>query len=292
MKPVFFGIKYLTKHWILGKTDPLICGLVLHNKCNLRCRHCTIVDRPSATMSYEEAVHVMDSFYEEGGRCVYLEGGEPFIWKDNSHTMEDVVAYARNRGYYAVIIYTNGTKPLVSDANTLFVSVDGMQSTHDYLRGKSFERIMENIRNSDHPSLYINYTINSVNRSDITDFCRYMDVLPQVKGTFFYFHTPYYGYDELYLDSDAKRKVLLELLELKKNYKILNSVPGLRSAMRNDWRRNLEICKVYEEGKIYNCCRESRNGEVCKDCGYLSYAEIDQSIKLKPGAIFNALKYF
>ena len=30
----------------------------------------------------------------------------------------------------------------------------------------------------------------------------------------------------------------------------------------------------------------------CKDCGYLSYAEIDQTLKLKPGAITNALKYF
>jgi len=28
------------------------------------------------------------------------------------------------------------------------------------------------------------------------------------------------------------------------------------------------------------------------ECGYLSYAEIDQTLKLKPGAILNALKYF
>ena len=28
--------------------------------------------------------------------------------------------------------------------------------------------------------------------------------------------------------------------------------------------------------------------ELCRDCGYLSYAEIDQTLKLKPSALFNA----
>jgi hypothetical protein len=30
-------------------------------------------------MRFDEAVKVIDSFYDEGGRCLYLEGGEPFI---------------------------------------------------------------------------------------------------------------------------------------------------------------------------------------------------------------------
>jgi len=81
-------------------------------------------------------------------------------------------------------------------------------------------------------------------------------------------------------------------MKLKKRYKILNSMAGLKSALRNDWKKNLEICRIYENGRYYSCCRESNDGEVCKDCGYLSYAEIDQALRLKPGAITNALKYF
>jgi MoaA/NifB/PqqE/SkfB family radical SAM enzyme len=292
MKHLIYGIKYLTNYWIFGKTSPLICGLVLHNKCNLRCRHCAIVDRPDASMSFNEAVKVIDSFYSDGGRCLYLEGGEPFIWKDNSYSMEDVVSYAKKKGYYAVIIYTNGTRTLESGADTIFVSVDGLINTHDSLRGKSFDKIMAYIHQSHHPSIYINYTINSVNKSDIADFCEYVDKIPQIKGTFFYFHTPYYGYDELHLDASTKNEVLLKLLKLKKQYKILNSTAGLKSAIRNDWKKNLDVCQVYEGGKYYTCCRESNNGAVCADCGYLSYAEIDQALKLKPGAIVNALKYF
>ncbi len=126
----------------------------------------------------------------------------------------------------------------------------------------------------------------------IAVFCAFIDKIPRIKGIFFYFHTPYYGYDELHLDAQARTEILLQLINLKKKYRILNSTTGLKSAIRNDWKKNLRICQVYEQGQYYNCCRESKNGELCKDCGYLSYAEINQTLKLKPGAIWNALKYF
>ncbi len=292
MKELIFGFKYIINRKLFGQNIPLICGIVLHNKCNLNCRHCTVINRQTKPVSYDEAVDVINSFYDEGGRCLYLEGGEPFIWKTKEHTMEDIVTYARKKGYYAVIIYTNGTIPLESTADTIFVSVDGLQKTHDFLRGTSFVKIMNNIQQSNHPSIYINFTINTYNKDEIADFCAYVDDIPQIRGTFFYFHTPYYGYDELYLDKDAKNDILLKLLDFKSQYKILNSRAGLKSAIKNNWKRNLDICRVYEDGKYYSCCRENKDGEVCKDCGYLSYAEIDQSLKLKPGALFNALKYF
>ncbi len=292
MKHYFYGIRYLANYWLFGRTSPLICGLVLHNKCNLRCRHCTVVDRQTDSMRFDEASNVMDAFYAEGGRCLYLEGGEPLMWRDHTYTLEDIVRYAKEKGYYAVIIYTNGTFPIESGAGTIFVSVDGLQGTHDALRGRTFDKIMHHIQLSLHPSIYINYTINSVNKEDIRGFCEYVSRIPQIKGTFFYFHTPYYGYDELFLDSLAKKTILKELIELKGRYRILNSTAGLKSAMRNDWKKNLNICRVYEGGSYYSCCRESNNGTVCKDCGYLSYAEIDQTLKMKPGAIMNALKYF
>jgi hypothetical protein len=72
----------------------------------------------------------------------------------------------------------------------------------------------------------------------------------------------------------------------------LNSRAGLNSALRNQWKRPLDICSVYEQGAIYECCRYPDDPELCQQCGYLSYAEIDQTLKLKPSAIYNALKYF
>jgi len=57
----------------------------------------------------------------------------------------------------------------------------------------------------------------------------------------------------------------------KNRYKILNSRAGLKSASRNDWKRPLNICRIYEGGERYLCCRFPGNEELCRNCGYLSY---------------------
>jgi Fe-coproporphyrin III synthase len=243
-------------------------------------------------LDFAEAIAAIDAFRGEGGRCLYLEGGEPFLWHDGEHGLDDVVDHAHELGFLTVVVYTNGTLPIHTSADTVFVSVDGLRETHDTLRGKSFDRIMQNIRESAHPSLYINYTINNRNKDEIRQFCRHVHGIQQVRGTFFYFHTPYYGYDELHLEPLGKRRILLELLELRKHYSILNSRAGLLSALRNDWKRPMRVCSVYEKGSVFECCRFSDDPELCRNCGYLSYAEIDQTLKLKPSALFNALKYF
>jgi MoaA/NifB/PqqE/SkfB family radical SAM enzyme len=292
VKHLIYGIKYVINHQVFKKNTPLICGLVISNRCNLQCRHCRIADRGIKDLSFEEAITVLNSFYEEGGRTLYLEGGEPFIWHDRHYHLEDIVEYSHKLGFFTVIIYTNGTIPIKTSANTVFISVDGLQKTHDFLRGKTFKRIMKNIQESQHPSLYINYTINSHNKNEIKEFCEYIDKINQIRGIFFYFHTPYYGYDDLYIEPNERNEILLKLLDYRKRYKILNSRTGIKSVLNNDWKRPLDICYVYEKGEMHKCCRYPGDSELCQNCGYLSYAEIGQTLKLKPSAILNALKYF
>ena len=289
---LFFGLKYIFDYRFLKNPSPLICGLVMHNKCNLNCLHCRINERQVYSLSFEKSKSIIDSFFNEGGRTIYFEGGEPFLWSDGEFRLEDVVKYARKKGFLATIIYTNGTYPIETSADTVFVSLDGLKETNDHLRGKTFDRIMHNIYRSRHPSLYINFTINNYNKNEIIDFCDFIKGVKQIKGIFFYFHSPYYGYDDLYLNDTGKAKILTKLIEIKSKYKILNSSAGLKSALRNDWERPLNICQIYEGGERYLCCRFPDNKELCKNCGYLSYAEIDQVLKLKTSAILNALKYF
>lgn len=234
----------------------------------------------------------MVSYYRQGGRCLYLQGGEPFLWRDGQYGIEDVVELAHRIGYFTVVIYTNGTIPLHTSADTVFVSIDGLQETHDYLRGASFDRIMANIRGSTHSSLFVNFTINNCNKNELEDFCEHVEQIDRIRGTFFYFHTPYYGQDDLYVEPDQREATLRKLLKLQKTYRILNSRAGLKSALRNDWKRPLDICSVHEKGNTYTCCRYPGDPDLCRKCGYLSYAEIDQTLKLKPSAILNALKYF
>ncbi len=290
MKCITYGVRYIFNHRVLKKEIPLIAGLAMTDKCNLRCRQCRIANRGIADLSFEEISDILNSFYKEGGRTVYMEGGEPFIWHDGQYGVEDVVEYSHKIGFLTAVIYTNGTFPIETSADTVFVSMDGLQKTHDFLRGKTFDKIMENIRRSVHPSLYINYTINNHNKNEIEEFCEYMKEINQIRGIFFYFHTPYYGYDELYIEPAERNKILLRLLDYKKKYKILNSRAGLKSALRNDWKRPLGICRIYDKVNVYKCCRIP--ADSCQNCGYLNYAEIDQVLALKPSAILNALRYF
>jgi MoaA/NifB/PqqE/SkfB family radical SAM enzyme len=287
-----YGIKFLIDHHIFNKRTPLICGLTVTDRCNLKCRHCGVTNRGIPDLTYPEAKGALNSFYKEGGRTVYIQGGEPFIWHDGNHRLEDIVELAKNVGFYTTIIYTNGTLPINTSANTVFVSIDGLRESHDFLRGESFEKIIANVQKSQHSSLYINYTINSHNKNDIGTFCEFISKIDQIRGIFFYFHTPYYGMDDLYLSPGQRNQILTALLRYKKRYNILNSRAGLKSALKNDWSRPLDICRVYERGITYKCCRYQGNENLCQDCGYLSYAEIDQTLKLKPSAIVNAIKYF
>jgi MoaA/NifB/PqqE/SkfB family radical SAM enzyme len=277
---------------MLGRNTPLIAGLAITNRCNLRCRHCRVTGRGTEDMSFEEVITILNSFYQEGGRTVFIEGGEPFIWHDGQYGLEDIVRNAHTTGFIAVVVYTNGTMPLDTSADTVFISIDGLQKTHDFLRGETFDRIMQNIRASMHPSLYVNYTINNYNKNEIEKFCEHINAIHQIRGIFFYFHTPYYGYDDLYIEPAERNDILLRLLAGKKKYKILNSRAGLKSALHNDWERPLDICRVYEKGTVYECCRFSGDPELCRNCGYLSYAEINQTLRLKPSAVLNALRYF
>jgi len=292
MKEMIYGITYIINRQIFKKHTPLIAGLTVTNKCNLRCRHCRVTYREAEDLNFEEAITILDSFYKEGGRAVYLQGGEPFIWHDGQRNLEDIVEYAHKRGFLTAIIFTNGTMPIKTLADTVFISVDGLQKTHDYVRGETFDKIMENIYESQHPSIFINFTINNYNKDEIENFCKHIDKISQIRGIFFYFHTPYYGYDDLYIEPAERNEILGRLLVLKRKYKILNSQAGLKSALNNDWERPLDICRVYEKGEVYECCRYPGDPKLCQNCGYLSYAEIGQTLKLKPSAILNALKYY
>jgi Fe-coproporphyrin III synthase len=292
MKHLLFGLKYVLSYRLLNERRPLICGLVVHNRCNLKCLHCRITERPEESLSFEMLRRMLDSFYNKGGRTIYFEGGEPFLWQDREYKLEDAVKYAKKKGFLATVVYTNGTFPLETSADTVFISLDGLKKTNDLLRGNVFERIMQNINESDHPSLYINFTINNINKNEIADFCDFINDIKKIKGIFFYFHTPYYGHDELFINKNERKEILTTLLENKGKYKILNSGAGLKSAIRNDWKRPLNICEIYEGSKTYLCCRFPGNKDLCNDCGYLSYAEIEQVLKMKPSAIRNAIKYF
>jgi MoaA/NifB/PqqE/SkfB family radical SAM enzyme len=227
-----------------------------------------------------------------GIRSIAIGGGEPFLWEDNGRNVEDVVKLARGMGFKLVVIYTNGTFPLKISTDALFVSLDGLKETNDTLRGTSYNTIIRNIHESDHPNLWINYTINSKNYHEIEPFCKEMQDIKKIKGVLFYFHTPYYGIDDLFINLAERKKIIEKIIVLKKaGFKILNSVACLQAVYNDDWQRPAKMCYVYANNKLFQCCRSIGNQEACTNCGYLSYAEIIHAPRLRFSSIKTALNF-
>ncbi len=288
---ILYGLGYLFNTKVLRKHRPFVGALVINEKCNLKCAHCQVSNRPLLDLSFEDTQKGLRTFYDMGIRSIAIGGGEPFLWEDNGYRVEDVVGFARQMGFKLIIIYTNGTFPLKISTDALFVSLDGIKETNDTLRGTSYDKIIENIKRSNHPNLWINFTINRKNYSEIELFCSEMEKIKQTKGVFFYFHTPYYGIDELFLNLDERKKIIEKIIALKSRFRILNSYACLEAVYREDWERPSKMCYVYAHNKLYQCCRSIGNQEACDNCGYLSYAEIIHAPRLRLSSIITALNF-
>jgi Fe-coproporphyrin III synthase len=288
----FAGFNYALKSLFTPKEMPFIGGIALNDSCNLHCRHCFVSNRNIPDMTFDEIRSGLVEMYKMGMRCLYLEGGEPFLWKDGEKRLEDVINLARSVGFRYLVVYTNGTFPIITGADMVFVSLDGLRETHDRMRGKCYDRIIFNIGQSEHRKVFVNYTVTAINLGNITGFCEEMRNIPNIKGVNFYFYTPCNGKDELYLNAADKVKAIDEILTLKKKgYRILNSVTTLKSFANGNWKRPNGLSYLFAENTMYRCCRAVGSDEICDQCGYLGLAEIYHMSQFNINSLLTALKY-
>lgn len=286
------NIRYVILSNVLKKELPYIGGIAINDNCNLHCLHCSVSNRGIPDLTLKEVETGLCKLYAMGLRFLYIEGGEPFLWKDRNKSLNDVINLSREIGFRFIVLYTNGTFPIITDADTVFVSLDGLKKTHNTLRGNTYDLIISNITKSPHKKLFINYTINKKNEKEIERFCYEIAKIDKIKGIFFYFYTPYYGINDFYLSREEIKKIIKRILNLKKRgYKILNSKAALKGVYNNSWKRPGKLSYLYADNKLYQCCRSIGNNEICEHCGYLGFTEIHYITKLNLNAIYTAFKY-
>lgn len=154
VSPLHLAVSVLTGHLLSSRQKPFLASYKLTYLCNLRCQQCAFVDLPCENPSFDQVCATLDQLRERGNRVVILEGGEPLLWRDGQRRFADVAAAARER--FAVVgATTNGTLPLDSPTDVLWVSVDGLHQTHNRLRGSPvFDLVVDHIRRSRHPRLF------------------------------------------------------------------------------------------------------------------------------------------
>jgi len=271
---------------------PLIFGIAITDRCNLACRGCAVANTGRPDMTWEQLVELMRSAYGRGFREVYFTGGEPMLWRDGPHAVEDAVMLARGIGFFHVHLYTNGTFGLESTADMVWVSVDGLPGTYELRRGNHFAQVEAAIRASDHPKTAVIYVIDRNTESGIEPFLAWVrdSVLPVV-GVMFYFQTPYYGRDELYLDAAERAPIIDRLLgAIRAGLPVLNSRAGLLALRSGRWERRTPAAVVADIDGESVCCRAPDS--CCEDCGYAACTEIVEAMRLRPSAVLAMGRYW
>jgi MoaA/NifB/PqqE/SkfB family radical SAM enzyme len=225
-------------------------------------------------------------YHAKGFRELYITGGEPLLWRDGDTCLADIIRLAYTIGYFHVGLTTNGTCSLDAPADVIWVSLDGTPEVHNRLRGPHFARILRNLHASDHRGVGITCTVNALNRWDLKALLQLViDERVAPLGVMFYFLTPYYGRDELFLDRAQRAAVIEDLLAWKRDgLPIFNSVAALKCLQSGRWHRPSNLWWLSAEDGEHMCCRH-RSPEVCEECGYSSCVEIIEALRLRPSAI-------
>jgi len=235
----------------------------------------------------------MFALHDQGVRILIIEGGEPFVWLDGEYDIRSIITEAKKL-FFSVGVTTNGTFPVDIDAHNVWVSVDGLQETHDRLRGKSFQRIMDNLQATEHPRVYAHITINAVNWREIPDLVRFLS--DKVRGITVQLHYPFEEVDKgLVLPFDQRRQVLADLIGLKrKGFPLANSYATLRALQDNRWTcQPWMIASVDPTGRLTQGCYVKNRGNIaCDQCGFSAHTEISLAYAWRLGPIWTGRKIF
>jgi MoaA/NifB/PqqE/SkfB family radical SAM enzyme len=275
---------------ILRRELPFILGLAITDICNLSCRHCRVSNHRHEMMSYDEVRAHLDSSWRGGARAVYFEGGEPYLWRDRQQRLPELVALARELGYLSVHVYTNGTFPITAPADFTWVSIDGPDEINLALRGVTAETVIANTAACS-SRCGIVFTVNTVNRHSIEPFLRLVQArLPGLRVMFF-FHTPYYGIDELFLSPEQRSEAICTIAACKRaGLPVMNSKAGLKAMQTGRYPHPTNLSRVVDRGGDYQCCRAVDQPGVCLHCGYSSCAEIMLARDFRPGPFRSILQ--
>jgi MoaA/NifB/PqqE/SkfB family radical SAM enzyme len=303
-KHVFFH------HLLSTRKRPLLASYKLSYHCNLRCQQCPFPGFSASEPTFEQACQVLDQLALRGSRLVIFEGGEPLLWQDGAARFSDLVGYARRR-FACVGVTTNGTIPGDPATDLLWVSLDGFAETHNRLRGANiFERVIQNIRQSEHPRLYAHITANAENAAEIPALIRFLSGM--VKGITLQFYYPYGSQqaadnncigedsragdaDPLFLPWPERRALLKQVIDLKRQgYPVLNSTAALRALQNNSWRCLAWLVDCANpDGSIHQGCYLHGRAVIdCQKCGFSPYTEISLAFRGNPGAILAGMKIF
>jgi MoaA/NifB/PqqE/SkfB family radical SAM enzyme/SAM-dependent methyltransferase len=242
----------------------------LTDTCNLSCRHCLFGASPGKTASLDRGLlhRAIDQAASLGSHLFYFTGGEPFVYPDFCQVIKYVLDL---HPAHHVVVLTNGLLVqthlaaligLDTSRLHLQVSLDGLESEHDFLRGRgSYRKLRENMEAVTGAGLAVTLSIavNATNVDLLEEIAREARQMGATGLHFMYHFVRGKGTDEQFVDPEriavqvVKAARLCRSLQLQvDNLEALKAqvfaVPGTRFDLTNmGW----ESLAVGPDGKIY-----------------------------------------
>ncbi len=176
------------------KGDPLQFIFFITSRCNLRCSHCFYLKNLDNSKNELSLVEI-EKISQNMGNLLWLSltGGEPFLRKD---VAQIAGIFYRNNKFNILNLCTNGTlgeQIIQSTAEIckvcknahviIYVSLDGLEETHDQIRGANgvFKAALETIAalkklKRDYRNLSVSTitTINAQNQGEIKELALFL----------------------------------------------------------------------------------------------------------------------
>jgi MoaA/NifB/PqqE/SkfB family radical SAM enzyme len=266
-----------------GTKTPLFGSADIINVCNLKCVHCywwTNREATAGELTPEQwRTVIQNSFKKMRIANVTVVGGEPMLRKD-------VIKVFSEEMKHRMSVVTNGMFPLMDINGLFFISIDGIEETHNRIRGpNTYARIKRNVKDFVDAGgrVDINMTLNTLNYKDIIAVLREWD---DIAGRIsIQFHTPFIDNDPLWLPfGEERNKTIDSIMDYTRNenkHFVVNSEEQFE-LMRGNWGYkcpNWMILPLDYRGNIkMPCCMGSANKDAlqpqCDKCGLAPYSGV------------------
>lgn len=285
-----FGLRTV----LFRRKEPILGTIILTDKCNLRCKHCSVNNITAVIHPYRQIQAEMRQLYGMGVRILFFCGGETFLWADSGKCLRDLVIEAKGMGFLIVNAVTNGTFPLdLPEADLILLSLDGDRERHNAIRGDTYDLIFDNIRHASADNICFYMAINQINKDAVRDVCVAARDTEHVRAVSFNFHTPYPDTEDLALSAEEKEACCRTIAGMMdEGAPVFNLKSAFPYLVHNRFPTPCHQCVVMEGGKLSTCGRCVEVPGLCGRCGYFFVAEYTLLFRGKPRIIAEMLRTY
>ena len=170
--------KYILYH--LNFNSPVAVNYGITSRCNLNCNFCLVRKlKFDDELSTSQVLRILDELDNAGVAYLTLTGGEPLLRKDFNEIAKKIseIGISTTLNTNGTLIRRNNAKLIAKSFDTVRISVDGDEKTHDKIMGKigCYKKTREGIKllwavNGRKARICTHFTVNEDNVTGMEQF--------------------------------------------------------------------------------------------------------------------------